>query len=245
MIDPSDAYDRRVAHAETIKVVNNRYSIPVTLKFAAVTKERTVNIAQKHVIIFAAIKLLDPTAIIKSTKGIVYHHPKDFPCSQAYQDAFEVIVDKNTHPKPHIYVKHIIESTLQINQIKYGSQIIMNTLHQQQAFIQFRKYSTHREACIGWFKYISTSITLQSSAKLRVDNLLKTAHLSANEIESLTTTNHKSVTGSTDTTSRKRTGDHDDNDEWKEIVFPAYDLHMRRISFGNGDKRISTIAFEV
>ena len=27
--------------------------------------------------------------------------------------------------------------------------------------------------------------------------------------------------------------------------FPAYDLHMRRISFGNGDKSISTIAFEV
>ena len=71
MIDPSDAYDRRVAHAETIKVVNNRYSTPVTLKFAAVTKERTINIAQKHVVIFAAIKLLDPTATIKSTKGIV------------------------------------------------------------------------------------------------------------------------------------------------------------------------------
>ena len=112
MTDPSATYDRRVAHVETIKVVNNRYSTPVTLKFAAVTKERTVNIAQKHIIIFAAIKLIDPAATIKSTNGIIYHHPKDFPYSQAYQDAFEVIVDKNTHPKPHIYVKHIIESTL-------------------------------------------------------------------------------------------------------------------------------------
>ena len=83
---PSDTYDRRVAHEETIKVDNNRYSTPVTLKFAAVTKERTVNIVQKHVIIFAAIKLLDPTATIKSSKGIVYHHPKDFPWNQAYQD---------------------------------------------------------------------------------------------------------------------------------------------------------------
>ena len=166
MTDPSATYDHRVAHAETIKVVNTRYSTPITLKFTAVTKERTVNIAQKHVIIFAAIKLLDSTATINSTKGIVYHHPKDFPHSQAYQDAFEVIVDKNTHPKPHIYVKHIIESTLQINQIKFGSRNIMNTLHQQQAFIQFRIYSTHREACISWFKYIITSITLQSSTKL-------------------------------------------------------------------------------
>ena len=115
MTDPSATYDYRVAHAETIKVVNNRYSTPVTLKCAAVTKERTVNIAQKNVIIFAMIKLLDLTATIKSTKGIVYYQIKDFPYSQAYQDAFEDIVDKYTRPKPHIYVKHIIESTLQID----------------------------------------------------------------------------------------------------------------------------------
>ena len=74
---------------------------------------------------------------------------------------------------------------------------------------------------------------------------MKTAHVTANEIEALTSTNYKSVTGTTDTRSRKRMGEHAENDEWKEIVFPAYDLHMRIISFGNGDKRISTIAFEV
>ena len=72
---------------------------------------------------------------------------------------FKVIVDKNTYPKPHIYVKYIIEFTFQINQMKFGERNIMNKLQQQQAFIQFNKYSTHREACISWFKYISTSIT--------------------------------------------------------------------------------------
>ena len=95
MIDSSKSYHHRVAHAEIIKVVNNYYSTPITLKFSAVIKERTVNIVQKHVIIFAAIKLLDSTTSIKFPKGIVYHHPKDFPYSQkAYQDYFEVIVKK-------------------------------------------------------------------------------------------------------------------------------------------------------
>ena len=136
MIEPIDTHERRVTHTETIKVVNNRYSTPVTLKFAATTT---------------------------SPQIIVYHHPKDFSCNQAYQDSFAVIVDKNTHPKPHIYVKHVIESNLQINQMKFGQRNIMNTLHQQQAFLKFNKYYTHREACIGWFNYISTSITLQSS----------------------------------------------------------------------------------
>ena len=38
---------------------------------------------------------------------------------------------------------------------------------------------------------------------------------------------------------------HDEDDEWKEIVFPVFDLRIHRISFGNGDKGISTISFEV
>ena len=128
MKDLSDTYDHRVAHTETFKVVNNRYSIPVTLKRFAVTKERTLNIAHEHVIIFAAIRILEPTATIKSPKGIVYHHPKDFPYSQVYQDTFEVIINKNIHPKPHIYVKNIIESTIQTNQMKFGHRNIMNIL---------------------------------------------------------------------------------------------------------------------
>ena len=75
MTDPSDTYDCRVAHVEPMKVVNNRYSTPVTLKFDAVIKERTVNIAQKYAIIFATIKLLDLIATIKPPTGIIYHHP--------------------------------------------------------------------------------------------------------------------------------------------------------------------------
>ena len=107
MTYPSESFHRRVAHIEIINVVNNRYSTPVTLEVAAVIKEKNVNIAQKNVIIFADIKLLDPTTTIESPKGVVYQHPKDFPCSQLYQEAFEVIVDKNTHPK-----RHVIEFTL-------------------------------------------------------------------------------------------------------------------------------------
>ena len=76
MTELSDSYECRVAHAESIKVVNNRYSTPVTLNFIAVTKERTVNIAQKYNIIFTAIKLRDPSATIKSLKGVVYINPK-------------------------------------------------------------------------------------------------------------------------------------------------------------------------
>ena len=83
LTDPSDSYEHRVIHAESIFVivVNVRYSTPVTLKFATVTKKKSVNIAQKHVIIFSTIKIIDPSTTIKSQKGVVYHHPKGFPCN--------------------------------------------------------------------------------------------------------------------------------------------------------------------
>lgn len=217
MTNPIESYHHRVAHVETTKIVNNRYSTPVTLKFAAVTKEKTISIAQKHVIIFAAIKLLGPSATIKFLKGVVYQHQNDFPYSQAYQDAFEVILDKNIHSKPHIYVKHIIESTLQVNQMKFGQHNTMNILHQQHASLKFAKFSTYREASIGWFKYINTSLTLQFPAKLRVKKLLNTAHLTQHEIALLTTINHKPVTDTPKERSRKRIGEdnHDVDDEWK------------------------------
>ena len=95
----------------------------------------------------------------------------------------------------------------------------MSTLQQQQVFLQLNKFSTHREACIGLSKYISTSLTLQSYAKLRVENMLQTAHLTSTKIESLTTTNRKPITRKTLERSRNRIGkiNHDADDEWKYI----------------------------
>ena len=80
-----------------------------------------------------------------------------------------------------------------------------------------------------------------------MENLLKTAHVTESESASLANTNYKTDTDSTYDRSRKRIGEsnHDEKDEWKEISFPAFDLHMRRLSFCNSDKRISTIVFGV
>ena len=97
MTDTSDSNDRRVAHAETIKVVNNRFSTPVTLKFFKITKEKNINIAHKNIIIFTTIRLFDPTAVIKSQKEVIYNHTKDFTYNYVYKDAFDIIIDENSH----------------------------------------------------------------------------------------------------------------------------------------------------
>ena len=54
-----------------------------------------------------------------------------------------------------------------------------------------------------------------------MQNLLKTAHITASEIISLTNTNFKTVIGSKDDRSHKRMDElnHDEDDEWKEFFF--------------------------
>ena len=77
--------------------------------------------------------------------------------------------------------------------------------------------------------------------------MLKTAHTTPTEITLLATINHKPVTVKPLERSRNHIGgiNHVVDNEWKEIVLSAFDLSMRRISFGNGGKLVSAIAFEV
>ena len=68
---------------------------------------------------------------------------------------------------------------------------------------------------------------------MRVGNLLKTTHLILSKIASLINTNYKPVTGTVNDRSRKRIGkiNYNADDEWKDTLFPAFDLHMCRIFF--------------
>ena len=93
----------------------------------------------------------------------------------------------------------------------------MNILQQQYVFLQFNKFSIHREGCIGWLKYTSTTLTLQSSTKIRVKNMNKIVYLIQTEINTPTTTDYKTITGIPLERSRNciSTINLSDDDEWK------------------------------
>ena len=55
-------HNHDVAHAAEVKYEKNRCIIPVNVKFGSTESDSTVNIASKHRKLFAAIKLLDPSA---------------------------------------------------------------------------------------------------------------------------------------------------------------------------------------
>ena len=60
IIEDSTTYAQRVAHTTSIKLVNNRYEIPVTQKFSLKAFNNTINIAQNYVCIFAPSSYATP-----------------------------------------------------------------------------------------------------------------------------------------------------------------------------------------
>ena len=130
------------------------------MKYSLRSAESTINIAQKYVCIFTAIKLLDFFAIINSPNGNVYRYPKDIPCSQKYKDEFSIIVNGYNIRKSHIYVKYTLKSLHTVNNLKVGDKHIMKILNYNKVWLQSNKMSTHRKAYIRWLKVINTIVNL-------------------------------------------------------------------------------------
>ena len=171
---PDDTYNQYyhnydVAQVAEVKYENNRYITPVNVEFGSTESDSTVNIASKHSKLFAAIKLLDPSAKIITDDDTVIHHLKEFPTGADYATKFTIINDRKAQ-FPRFFVRHVIDSTRIVSSMKYGDDNIMTTLQKYKTWLIQDKYNTHREASIGFIKYISTVFTLQQVAKVRVVN---------------------------------------------------------------------------
>ena len=235
--------ERIIAHAAEVKFINNRYTTPITVEFGSSESENSVNLPVKHRKIFLAIKLLDPSASI-TIKDKVITNPKEFPMGTEYTEYFDVITDKKTK-FPRFFVHHEIHSTLTVSAMKYSDHNIMSTLQSLRTWVTFNKFDTHRVASIGFLKYISTGLTLHSTAKQRVINALMNVKLNDDDISALQECN--SII-SEDASNNKRLPDGNRKEPTKPdktIVFPAFDLSTKRVGFGNGNSRVTTVAYEI
>ena len=198
-------HNRDLAHAAEVKYEENRYITPVNVEFGSTESDRTVNIASKHRKFFTAIKLLGRFAKIITDDDAVIHHPKEFPMGADYATKFTIINDRKAR-SPRFFVHHVIDSYKTVPSIKYGDDKIITTLQKNKTWLVQDKYSTYREASIGFIKYISTAFTLQQVAKARVVNALMNLKLTKEAISALSTiTKDDMVTKNT--TSKKRSTD--------------------------------------
>ena len=105
--------------------------------------------------------------------------------------------------------------------MKYGDQNIMSTFQSFRTWVNFNKFSTHRVASIGFLKYVSTGLTLYSTAKQRVINAL--LYVDLNETGIITFQECILVTKKTSSNNKRNT---DGNKKYPDtqnntIVFPG------------------------
>ena len=240
--DLPSTYDRKISHAAEVKFINDRYVTPVTVEFGSSDSDSSVNLPVKHRKLFAALKLLDPSLSI-TINNITYNHPGEFPMGTTYTENFDVIVDKKPR-YPRFFVHHDIQSKLKLTALKFGDHNIMSTLQSLNTWLNFNRFSTHREASIGFIKYVSTGLTLHHIAKKRVATALMKVQLSPDDITTLQEIATATITHN-HTNKRTKDGQPKDPEHNNSITFPAFDLSTKRIGFGNGTHRVTTVAYEV
>ena len=129
--------------------------------------------------------------------------------------------------------------------MKYGGYKFMYTLQSLRTWVNFNKFSTHRVASIGFLKYISTGLTLHSTAKQRVINALVNVKLNEKDITALKEcvfiyTNLNSNNKRNPDGNRK-----DPAENSNAIILAAFNMSTKRVGIGNGNTRITTVSYEI
>ena len=239
----STNYERLIAHTVEVKFTNNRYTTPITVELGSSESENSVNLPVKHRKIFIVIKLLDPSASI-TIKDKVITNPHESPIGTVYTESFDVITDKKTKFS-RFFVHHDIHCTSTVSAMKYSDHNIMSTLQYLRTWVTNNKFSTQRVASIGFLKYVSTCLTFHSTAKKCVTNALMSVDLNKSDISAL----YACIPDTTDlTTNNKRNPDgnrKEPNMQDNTIDFPTFNLFTKHVGFGNGNVRVTTVAYEI
>ena len=160
-----------------------------------------------------------------------------------YTESFDVIINKNKFPR--FFVHHDIHSTLTVSVMKYSDHNIMSTLQSLRTWTTFNKSATHRVTSIDFLKYVSTDLTLHSTAKQQVTNALMNVDLNETDISALQVcilvTKNLTTNIKRNLDSNRKEPDTQDN----TIVFPTFDLSPKRVDFGNGNVQVTTVAYEI
>ena len=168
------------------------------------------------------MKIADASTRLISNDGTVFDSPSDFPEGQKYVKRFPKINKLQKLRK--VFVSCKIESSLRLSQFKFGERTIMAALIKHNTFVNYDKYRIHKEDNIRWFKYISPTVALQKSTRIRLEETLMTVYMTEEKTKVLTKP--------------------DEKESDKAVVIPVFDIHSKNIGNGNGTGRITTNAYE-
>ena len=121
----------------------------------------------------------------------------------------------------------------------------MSTLQSLPIWVTVNKFAIHRVVSIGFLKYVSTGLTLHSTAKKCVTNALMNVDLNESDISELHAciyvTTHLTTNDTRNPDGNRKEPDTQDN----TIGFPAFDLSTKSVGFGNSNARVTIVAYEI
>ena len=120
----------------------------------------------------------------------------------------------------------------------------MSTLQSLNTWLNLISFTTHHEASIDFIKYVSTGLTLHHIAKKRVSTALMNVDLSPEDIIVLKEATEGNAIHNHN---NKRKPDEQlkvPEKNKNSIIFPAFNLSTKRIGFGNGTNRVTTVIYE-
>ena len=140
----SQIQQRRIEHATTATVDNDRYTTICTLETRPPRDDSAIAIDTIHRRIYEAIKEIDDSAAIITLDQTRINHCKDMPTEKYYKKVFTDWRQSNVTKRE--YVSFQVESTQTISQLKYGSMAngnkdIFDTLRRNSAFLRMRNTS--------------------------------------------------------------------------------------------------------
>ena len=74
-----------------------------------------------------------------------------------------------------------------MSKFKYGEESVMPTLLDNNTYMKYDKFNTHREDIIGWLKYVNPVISRQRTTRQKIYDALMLVYFNENEMEAIIT----------------------------------------------------------
>ena len=110
-----------------------------------------------------------------------------------------------------------MKSSTTMSKFKVGEKSVMSSLHDNNTYLRYNKFSRHSEDSISWLEYVKHIISLQHATREKISDALILVYL--NEDEMVVMTN-------------KPSEDTKDPPKKNKLLIPAFDTHHK--AAGNG-----------
>ena len=185
----ADTRERLLDNAINIKFDRNRYTASITIEFRQQQDKGSINPAKLHSDLFAEMLLIDTTTNMISNNGTIFTHPKKLPLGNKYASSFtEANIHNQKFNSVKAYICCNIETAISCKQFIYstnGDKTILLSLKTNNMWLKWNKFSTHREASIGFIKFVHPKITLQTAVRSRIELALYSMPLTSEETKKI------------------------------------------------------------